>query len=335
MSVVIRVDGSNRIGTGHVMRCIALAQALQRRRQRATFVTRTDGDPLLHRMARVGDIVRLEGPQWTDADATIAIAKDVGAVWVVIDGYDFTEKFRALIRRSGLRTLYIDDLAEGRFESDVVLNQNLYADERDYRRARHTQLLLGPRYALLREEFASALPAREERDFQGRPRVLVTLGGADPANCTTTVVRALLEVPKPMEIRVVCGAAFKHTEVVKEAARANAEAQVLVGVSDMATQMRWADRCVTAGGSTCWELCRMGVPMAVCVIVEHQWAVANSIAEHGLGIHLERPLSDPERLAERLEEWIEDTDEPARMARRAAEVVDGQGADRIARILTP
>ena len=137
------------------------------------------------------------------------------------------------------------------------------------------------------------------------------------------------------EIRVIGGAAFANGEALR--ARAGVmkmPTEVLIGVDNMVEQMLWADRCVTAGGSTCWEYCRLGVPMAVGVIAENQVAVARSIQRHGLGIDLGWFTTEStESLRRRLSFWLSDVVRLRKAAEEASSLVDGRGADRVAEIL--
>ncbi len=141
----MRADASAEIGTGHVMRCIALAQALKRRVTPSVFVTSTTEGRLLERLrSEASFVVSLNGETHrTDVAFTASVAQAHDAEWIVVDGYEFGPEYRMPLRATGHRVLYIDDIGHGPFECDVVLNQNLHGLDASYSTAAHTRLLLG------------------------------------------------------------------------------------------------------------------------------------------------------------------------------------------------
>jgi UDP-2,4-diacetamido-2,4,6-trideoxy-beta-L-altropyranose hydrolase len=337
MIVVFRADASADIGAGHLMRCIALAQALRRRGHRSLFVTGTPEGRLLDRLRRETDgaVPMADSGGVADATQTNLVARKHGADWVVVDGYSFDAEYREVLRAAGHQVLCIDDNGEGRFDSELVLNQNLHGLGLAYSCGEQTRLLLGPRFALLREEFSVAHTVDCERASE-RPRILVTLGGGDPDNCTSRVLDALALVEADgAEVRVICGPASKHrSKIQRQAQRMPMPIEVLIGVEDMAQPMQWADRCITAAGSTVWEYARLGVPMAAGAIAENQVAVAESIERHGMGVNLGWfAHSTKEDLSRAFRSWLFDVDALRHSAGLAAQVVDGQGADRVVAVL--
>ena len=177
------------------------------------FVTKTVEGALLERLRREAlCVVSLDGavPR-TDVALTASVAQAHDAEWIVVDGYEFSPEYLSALRATGSRVLYIDDMGQGPFECDVVLNQNLHALDTSYSTAAHTKLLLGPTYALLRKEFAEDISIDLERASEDEPRILVTLGGADPENCTLKVIDALASLlMEGAEIRVIVGPAFRE-----------------------------------------------------------------------------------------------------------------------------
>src|SRR5207245_1177027 len=123
-------------------------------------------------------------PQREDLPATLTLARDLGVEWLVLDGYHFDPAYQEGARASGLRLLVIDDVVhQARYSADILLNQNLDAEHLRYRAGANTELLLGPRYALLRQEFLGW--QRWDRSISPvARRVLVTVGGGDPDNVT-------------------------------------------------------------------------------------------------------------------------------------------------------
>ena len=179
-TLVVRADSSPRIGTGHVMRCLALAQVWQASGGQAVFVMRGSASSLTGRLKSEGMMVRnilVESGSDDDAVQTIAIAREVEATWVTLDGYHFSADYQHIIKKAGFHLLFIDDYGQGNhYYADIVLNQNIHADEKLYTdREPYTRLLLGPRYILLRQEFMKW--RSWQRNFASIPRkILVTLG---------------------------------------------------------------------------------------------------------------------------------------------------------------
>jgi RimJ/RimL family protein N-acetyltransferase len=217
-----------------------------------------------------------------------------------------------------------------------VLNQNVYADERLYGgRAASSQLLLGPRYALLREQF-STIPQPQRRHPAIARRLLVTLGGADPGNATLTMVRALQQlVAGSFEAVVVVGGGNPHLESLEHAAKESAaDIRLVRDAQNMPELMGWADLAISAAGSTTLELAFMGVPMLLVVLADNQAPVAERMAALGAARSLGRAesLTAPE-MAQAIGELIRAESERGALSGAAQRLVDGRGANRVAQAL--
>jgi UDP-2,4-diacetamido-2,4,6-trideoxy-beta-L-altropyranose hydrolase len=324
------------MGTGHVMRCLALAQAWQDAGGRALFAAVGMPGGLEARLAadRV-DVVRLgvEPGSPDDAGRTAAMARQAGACWVALDGYHFSGDYQGRLKDAGLRLLAIDDYGHaGRYRADLVLNQNLHAREGLYReREPSTQLLLGTRYALLRREFWGRRGWKRGVPDVAR-RVLVTLGGSDPDNVTLKVIEALGRVRVPgLEALVVVGGGNPHRAELEAAAQnSGAAVRLRADVTDMSEPMAWADVAVSAGGSTNWELAVAGLPSCCTILADNQVQVARSLEERGVAVNLGwAPTWAPGRLALVLEDLIHNPRRRGEMSRQAQRLVDGEGASRV------
>lgn len=335
--LLIRVDADRRTGTGHVMRCLALAHAWRDSGGEACFAMASVPEALEGRVADEGmDVVRLGTPsaESDDAAATLAVLRRLDCSRLVVDGYRFGDTYQEAVRGSDVRLLFVDDYGHAeRYTADLVLNQNLYATEELYRnRAPYTRLLLGARYALLRREFAAWSSRSPEQGRDGR-RVLVTMGGSDPDNVTLAVLHALESVAEPrLEVTVVAGPANAHVQSLRDAAaRSPHEVRLLVGVSDMPELMSEADLAVTAAGSTCWELAFMGVPSITVILAENQEPIARSLEDAGVARNAGwgREL-EPRALGVAVAALVGDLAARTTMAERARSLVDGLGASRVA-----
>lgn len=335
-ALVLRADAAVATGTGHVMRCLALAQGWQDGGGRAIAVTAVSMPPLLRRLSAEGVDVRPADARpgsVEDAEATAAVAHAAGAEWVVVDGYHFGDTFVAGLKGRGLRVLVIDDLGSPSVcGADLVLNQNLHASVALYRdELPGKQLMLGPRYALLRREFrVGGFPMRTTPAVARR--LLVTFGGSDPANVTARVSNAVHHLERDVEVRVVVGGSNPHCVDIERLGRhGRPHADVLVDTNGMRESLAWADAAVCAAGSTAWELAAMAVPAIVIAVAENQEPVAESLDKAGLAWNLGpvASCSDAE-IARAIERLIRDHDARAAMAARGPTVVDGKGAARVA-----
>lgn len=322
------------------MRCLALAQGWQDTGGRAVFAVAQDVPALRARLRAEGaEVAPIAAPPGGSQDAaeTARLAQEAGAGWVVADGYHFGQGFQRAIKGANLRLLAIDDNAEAEhYYADIVLNQNLHAQEGLYAcRESYTQLLLGPSYALLRREFRKGNGWSRNVPPVAR-RILVTMGGSDPKNVTLTVLRAVqgLRVDG-LEAVVVVGGANPHDEALREAVRASSvPVRVERDAADMAALMAWADVAVAGAGSTCWELAFMGPPSILLVVADNQARNAAALEEVGAFVVLRAPQQEAGSIAEALEGLLASPGRRQEMAARAGRLVDGLGRQRVVSALS-
>ena len=337
--LVIRADVSTQIGTGHLMRCLALAQAWQAQGGQAAFIMACESDSLRQRLAGEGfQVITLEGAHLDPADWKVtsqALRAHPGA-WVVLDGYHFDPAYQRQVKEAGHRLLVIDDMAHlEHYYADIVLNQNIHAEQLRYSCEPYTRLLLGTRYVLLRSEFL-AWRGWQRKIPQVARKVLVTLGGSDPDNQTLKVIRALQQVDVDgLEAVVVVGANNPYLGKLQAAVGPSGGAiHLAVDVADISSLMAWADIAVSAAGSTCWELAFMSLPSLLLVLADNQRPVAGGLdaaeAAVSLGWH-EDVAADA--IVAGVMQLAGSPDKRARLATRSRELVDGAGATRVARVM--
>ncbi len=334
-TLVIRADANAHMGVGHLMRCLALAQGWKARGGQTTFITACEREDLRQRLSGEGfQVVTLERPHPDPADwetTSQALAEQPDA-WVVLDGYHFDPAYQRQIKDAGHRLLVIDDMAHlDHYCADVVLNQNINADQLRYSCESGTRLLLGTRYVLLRSEFLARQEWQREIPDMAR-QVLVTLGGGDPDNQTLKVIRALQRVDvNGLEAVVVVGASNPHLRELRSAASDSQFAiQLVHNVTNMPELMAWADVAVSAGGSTCWELAFMGLPSMVLVLAENQQGIAAGLEDAGVVIELGwYTAASIAQIAHPLVVLLEDGGLRRRMSHQGRELVDGMGVDRV------
>jgi len=339
--LLFRVDASIQMGTGHVMRCLALAQAWLYEGGEAYFCT-GEGFPIaLDRRLSVEGVKRIElqrvANMEEDAETTISYCRRYHSSWLVVDGYHFDANYQQRIKAAGLQLLVIDDYGHAdRYEADFVLNQNISANANLYPRiASYTQLLMGCKYALLRREFWAW---RDEVRYQLRSqppssklRILVTLGGSDPNNTTMTVLEALKELDlNRLNVKVIVGGSNPHLDPIKAIVdRFGDSVSLYFDVTQMPELMAQSDLAIAAGGSTCWELALLGVPALLIVLAENQSAIAKKLDELKVGINLgEYQHVTPHLIAQKIAELLQDLDRLTAMSQKALELVDGYGSNR-------
>jgi len=333
--MVLRADASSTIGTGHVMRCLALAQAWREDGGRVLLISSGITPPLAARYsAEETEIVSwsdVERPS-KDAAMTAAVAKEREAACLVFDGYHFGPEAQRAARDAGVRTLFIDDFGHaGAYEADLVLDQNACPWAEVYaRRDPRSELLLGERFILLRREFRR-WAGRRPPFSSSADRVLVTMGGADSSGATLRAVRALRQCRAPIQVRAVVGGNCPDAEALaREAREAGSAIRVEHDLTDMSEPIAWAHAALAAGGTTCWELAFMGVPFAAVSLAKNQVPVARCLVDKGiaedLGWH-ENVSEDV--LAGAVERLLGPASRREEMSRRGKALVDGHGVWRV------
>lgn len=307
--VAIRVDSSEQIGSGHLMRCLTLAEQMREKSAEVHFICRDlvgsmhvlvyDHDFRLHLLPRheanpalTGYAAWLTVPQTVDAEETEAILHRIQPVErIVVDSYAldaaWEQKMRFLVRE----IFVIDDLANRPHDCDVLLDQNYYrAMEHRYDGLvpPHCKLLLGSAHALLREEFYAAREKIGVRDGVLR-RILVFYGGSDVTRETEKAIHALLQLQlSSVAVDVVVGGRNSRRAYIKELCDAHEFLHYHCQVSNMAELMANADLCLGAGGTTTWERCFLGLPSIVTAIAENQFEICRDCAEEGYIYYLGR-----------------------------------------------
>ena len=335
-TLLLRADANTQMGTGHLMRCLALGQAWQEQGNVAHFALATEIPTLETRLTSEGIITHcLAVKAGSDADAiqTTKLAHHIGARWVVVDGYQFNAGYQQAIKQAQLRLLFLDDYGHAEhYYADLVLNQNISADEAFYyNREPYTRLLLGRRYTLLRREFWAYRGWQRTIPVVAR-RVLVTMGGSDPNNVTLRIIRALEQATvKRLEAIVVVGAHNPHIETLRTAVQfSRIRIQLQQNSTHMPELMAWADVAISAGGSTCWELAFMGLPSLVGVIADNQLGIALGLARQNVAQNLGWfEAINEDYISEALISLVNDYARRVRTSEAGHRLVDGKGGQRI------
>lgn len=340
--ILIRADAGARIGLGHAMRCLALAEAWRELGGPVAIASVELPASVAARFERAG--VAIEGlagveigsPE--DARATIAAARARGAKWIVADGYALAADYLALLRGEGRLVALVDDHGLAGSPVDLIVNPNAGAGPELYAASR-ARVLAGAPYALLRATFRKG--TRRERRFDARPlALLLAFGGSDPPRLSARAVRAAIAGPVATGAAVVTailGPAAENASEVEAVARAApaGTVRVLRDVDDVAPEYDRADLAFAAAGSMGWELAFRGVPMLVTTVADNQRVVANALAAAGAARYAGDAVAlDDARLAREIDAFVALSPAELRaMAQAAMTLVDGRGAERVARAL--
>ncbi|MBK8754227.1 MAG: UDP-2,4-diacetamido-2,4,6-trideoxy-beta-L-altropyranose hydrolase [Candidatus Competibacteraceae bacterium] len=306
MNTVFRADASIQIGSGHVMRCLTLADALRERGAEVYFVCRElpghlggvladKGYPVHWLPAPSVDATTVPahtaysawlGVSWErDAEQTRDWLATLPKIdWLIVDHYALDRAWESLMRPWVKRVMVIDDLADRPHDCDLLLDQNLYEDmEQRYTGlvSKDCRLLLGPRYALLRPEFLEARKNLRQRDGTVR-RILVFFGGADPSNETAKALRAIQLLDRPdIAVDAVVGSANPHRTEIEGLCARLPNTNFYCQVFNMAELMARADLAIGGCGTATWERCAVALPTLVVSLAENQRVIAESVISSG------------------------------------------------------
>lgn len=309
LRVIFRTDASVRIGIGHVMRCLTLAEALRELGAECRFICREHEGHLLKQIrqrgfdayglpvaAGVSESIGLDeqhvsgqsdwlGADWaTDAAQTIVSAGGTAVDWLIVDHYALDARWERAIRPICHRLMVIDDLADRQHDCDVLLDQNYYRNQDQRYQGllpKHCNTLLGPAYVLLRPEFEKARQGLRTRDGIVK-RMVVFFGGSDPKNQTRVVLAALKNVKTPdISVDVVVGHTNPNRQLIQVLCDQLPAVTYHCNVSNMAELMVNADLGIGAGGSAMWERCYLGLPTITVVFAENQVRTTEDVAQLG------------------------------------------------------
>ncbi|MEL7633356.1 UDP-2,4-diacetamido-2,4,6-trideoxy-beta-L-altropyranose hydrolase [Sporomusa sphaeroides] len=301
--IVFRVDSSTLIGSGHLMRCLTLAKQLKKTKQaEIAFISRDLAGNLNHfiesngyrllLLPRAASVEELTGyEQWltvrqdVDAGQTKQFLQGLVVEYLIIDSYGFDKTWEDIVRPYVNKIMVIDDLANRKHNCDILLDQNYYC-EPEHRYAglvpSHCKLLLGPQYALLREEFYEARKKMRIRDGTVK-NILIFFGGSDLTNETMKALQALEALQRTdIQVNVIVGASNNNKENIEAYCLQHDHIHYFCQVNNMAELMNEADFAIGAGGTATWERCFLSLPAIVITIAENQVEIAENCKRIGV-----------------------------------------------------
>lgn len=339
MNIVIRADASFEVATGHIMRCLTLAEEL-RGTHRVSFICRQAPGNLIVFIEQQGYCVYTL-PGDIDFTKDMELTTDIfenqlsGSIdWLIVDHYSLDTVWESHIRKTGCSVMVIDDLVSRRHDCDLLLNQNFSLKKNPYKQLvpDYAYQLLGPAYALLRPEFLELRKCMDRRGDKVR-QILIFMGGCDPTGETIKAIKAIqmLKV-SGIETSVVIGKTNSNREHIETLIAGIDNITCRFDIRNMAELMVAADICIGAGGSTTWERCCLGLPSVVTVIADNQQNIADSLDKSGfvknLGWYSNVTEDD---ICNAVEDLICDVERRTQMSRNGMQLVDGQGVCRVVR----
>ena len=360
MRIVIRTDASIEIGTGHVMRCLTLANGLAEVGAQVRFLCRSHNGNLIDLIRRLGfevevlqatTLVDLQSDSMSDPAHAAWLgcdwhsdARQCHSVlshkidWLIVDHYALDQRWERKMRTVCQNIMVIDDLADRVHDCDLLLDQSMGRSASDYLDivGTKTRMLLGPKYALLRPEFArwraNSLARRQSPKLR---HILVSMGGVDQNNVTGRVLTALNGCCLPLleKITVILGPHAPWRDAVNTAATGmQVPTTVFSGVENMAELMSSCDLAIGAGGTTTWERCILGVPSVLLVLADNQLNIAKHMAQSNAAL----AICDLKALETSLVAFLEHFELSSKLAmyaRNSADMLDGSGVGRTIRNL--
>jgi len=353
--IAFRVDVSGQIGTGHFMRCLTLAEVLKKQGVHICFISRNLPMHLSEMLitkdieliplsvnSDAESIDELAHASWLgasqDQDAKATLKSISGQVydWMIVDHYALDVRWESIVRPNVKKIMVIDDLADRQHDCDILLDQNYYADMQlryNGKVPAHCQLLLGPNYALLREEFRALREQVQVRNGEVK-KVLVFFGGVDVNNYTLGAIEALAEIDVVFQVDVVIGAQHPFKKLIESACASHGYICHLQ-TPHMAKLMAEADLAIGAGGTATWERCCLGLPTLTLCTAKNQRkqvfdaAIAGFLYAPKVGrnlvedikLHLDALLDNPSLI-----NFISNS---------SIQLLDGKGLSRVSRVILP
>lgn len=331
-SIFIRTDMNNEIATGHVMRCLSIAEAAAKRGTETVFLL-ADGEAVELVESRGFRAIVL-GTDWKDMDSEtdilIRTVEELRIRTVLVDSYQVTEKYLSALRQHA-RSVYMDDINAFHYPVDALIAYGICSGEMGYEREYpDIPLYLGCDYVPLRGEFAG-LPQKRIPDHAGR--LLILSGGTDPYKIIENMLR-LPELRKFGHIDAVCGRYSDGYERLREEWKHDERVHLYQSHDRLADLMLDADIAVSAGGTTLFELCAAGTPTVAYTIADNQLAGTERFAGDGImGYAGDARWDDVFLNTNRLLMGYADADIRKEKSMRMQKLVDGKGAERIVEIL--
>lgn len=355
-NIAFRADGGKNVGMGHVMRCLSLAHAFQRKGHKVYFFSKLDEG--IEKVRRENfDVIRLPSVEQEtegffygnpdhladEANEIIGLLSKYQIDIFLIDSYNVSEEYFLALKSYVSRLVYIDDVNKFSYPVDIIINGNITGEYLGYRKHNEKQLLLlGPSYNMIRSEFSN-LPLRIVNEKV--EEIMLTTGGADPYYTTGKLLNILLhnEQFNKFRFNVLVGSGFtnsrdlvklrqSHDNVFLYANSALAANFPDIIYSEVSLIMLRSDLAISAGGSTLYEFAACGTPVMAFILADNQEFIVHKMDELGyvknLGWYNQM---DDYQIIDSLKDMINNYQRRKEMSRKGQRLLDGKGSEKIVR----
>jgi UDP-2,4-diacetamido-2,4,6-trideoxy-beta-L-altropyranose hydrolase len=336
---VFRADASAKIGAGHVMRSLTLAESLNEAGWGCAFACKAGTLTTVPSLGASGHkIIKLECDEQEEA-IRLEENFDTKVNWLIVDHYNRDAAFETACRTWADQIMVIDDLADRPHDGDLLLDQGPDSDSSNYSRlvGKKCQFLMGPKYAMLRPQFSETRKTVcLSRQTGAVQRILVSLGSVDSRNNTAVVLKVLAKINFDFELDVVLGPNAPHlTDIHDLINNLSLEANIHIGFESMASLMEAADLAIGAAGTTSWERCCLGLPSIAIIVADNQSGFAEGLKTAGAARVLDGRYSiSKKELEQSIQELAGSVPRRLAMAKAAYQMCDGLGAERVAQVVT-
>lgn len=356
LRLAFRVDSAPLIGIGHLMRCLALADTLKRRGHHCQFICRAHAGAYLQPLQLSGHPFSLlpapTRPLAADAPScdwlATTMSADVddscdhlplAADWLIVDHYAIDQRWHQRFRQRfpACRILAIDDLADRLLDADLLLDQTVGISTERYQGLlpESCQLLLGSPFMLLRPEFSQWRPrALSRRHDQPVQRLLLSLGGTDPAGLTLPLLQQLLAQPacSALQFDVLISSSAPALAALRHFCQQQPRVQLHVDCQAVAPLLAAADLAIGAAGSSAWERCCLGLPSIQLIIAANQREISRQLNQHGAVLSVDASHADHNACTEVVTQLLQLLHNPQlrlSLSQHAATLCDGHGSERV------
>lgn len=335
----IRVDANEHIASGHVMRCMAIAKKIKDSNEDVVFITADEypKEPIESRGFNVVILNTKYDCMEEEIEALGKCIENFSISCLIVDSYMVTPLYLEQVRKLA-KVIYMDDLAKFPYDVDGIINYAVAA-KKDVYEDLYTgktlpRLYLGSAYAPLREEFAETKANLTEKVTD----VFVTSGATDKFDVVLNLAKCVAGNGKfdGVKFHLISGMFNSNKEELKEIASSYDNICIYENVKNMSDIMTKCQAAISAGGTTLLELAAVGLPTIAYVVAENQLSGTNSMNEEGILVYAGNAWEQEDIVGTillKLEGLMNDFSLRRSLKRKAESVVDGKGADRIAKIL--
>lgn len=289
--ILFRVDGNEKVGLGHIMRCLSIAQALYDYGSKVCFITSDERCESIIIQKGFECIVLYTDYSEMESEINVfeRVIKELKPKIIIIDSYYVTENYLISIRKKA-KTVYIDDVLAFAYPVDILINYNIFSSQVDYNQLYKRadilpRFVLGTHYVPLRKEFLNCAYRKPEKVNN----ILISTGGADTYHIAIKLLEYLNDHPERLSaccLKFIVGSVNQDEKKIIELSQKLPNVDLMLDIKNMKELMCNCDLAVSAAGSTLYELCVCSVPTITYVIADNQSIAAELFDKKNLMINI-------------------------------------------------